>query len=210
MDDIGGGPALRPNLVDRVKNIILKPNEEWPRIAAEPDSIADIYRRHVLPLAAIGPVCMVLGSLLFASSMYGVYAPAIGWLIGNAIVQYVLTLVGVYLLALVIDALAPTFSATSGRVAAFKVAAYSATASWLCGIFWLLPPLLFLTLLGLYSIYLLYLGLQHVMNAPKDKAVAYVAVVFVAVIIALVMIRALAAPLSGLFAPSYPPSAVGI
>src|SRR3546814_4593139 len=69
-----------------------------------------------------------------------------------------LTIVGVFLFALIIDWLAPRFGGTSSRVQAVKVAAYSATAGWVAGIFALVPSLAMLSILGLYSLYLLYLG----------------------------------------------------
>jgi ABC-type Na+ efflux pump permease subunit len=43
--------------------------------------------------------------------------------------------------------------------------------------------LLLLTILGLYSLYLLYLGLPILMKSPRDKAVAYTAVVIIAAVV---------------------------
>ena len=99
----------------------------------------------------------------------GTYRTPIGTAITGAIVTYVLTLVGVYVLALIIDALAPTFNGTQNQIQALKVAAYSSTASWVAGIFALMPGLRILTILGLYSLYLLYLGLPVLMKAPAGQ-----------------------------------------
>ncbi len=101
---------------------------------------------------------------------------------------YVLTLVGVYVLALIIDALAPTFNGQKNQIQALKVAAYSSTASWVAGVFALVPGLRILTILGLYSLYLLYTGLPVLMKAPQDKAMGYTAVVIVAAIVLFMLV----------------------
>ena len=200
MDGLEG--ARSPDgLIDRVKKILLEPKAEWPRIEAEPTTIGEIYRNHVMILAAIPAVAGLVGALAFGHSMLGItYRPSIGTALGGAVVQYVLTLVGVYLVALVIDGLAPTFGATRNRVQAFKVAAYSATAAWVAGIFALLPAISWLAILGLYSLYLLYLGLPRLMKAPAEKAMGYTAVVVIVMIVVSLVIGALIAPITARFA----------
>jgi hypothetical protein len=49
------------SLVDRVKNIILRPTTEWPVIAAEPSSLGGLYTGYVAPLAAINPIALFIG-----------------------------------------------------------------------------------------------------------------------------------------------------
>jgi hypothetical protein len=99
------------------------------------------------------------------------------------VVTYLLTLGGVFVLALIIDALAPSFGGTQNQVQALKVSAYSSTASWVAGIFGLVPALGILGILGLYSLYLLYLGLPVLMKAPAEKAMGYTVVVIIAAIV---------------------------
>ena len=172
-------------LVDRVKNILLTPKTEWEVIDAEPTTVADLYKGYIIPLAAIGPVAQAIGSSAFGYTMpfVGSYRTPVGSAITGAIVSYVLTLAGVYVLALVIDALAPTFNGTKNQIQALKVAAYSSTASWLAGIFALIPGLRFLMILGLYNLYLLYLGLPVLTKSPKEKALSYTVVVVLAAIV---------------------------
>src|SRR5918911_1583173 len=84
------------------------------------------------------------------SSAWRGFPPALFSGLVGAILHYILTLVGVYLIAFIIDALAPTFGGAKDFNRAFKVAAYAPTASWLAGVFALLPILSVLTILGLY------------------------------------------------------------
>lgn len=46
------GPAS--GIIQRAKDILLKPKETWPIIAAEPATVQSIYVPYVLLLAAIG------------------------------------------------------------------------------------------------------------------------------------------------------------
>lgn len=188
-------------LVDRVKNILLKPSQEWEVIDAEPATVASLYTGYIIPLAAIGPICTAIGSSVFGLRLpfVGTWRTPIGSALTGAVVSYVLTLIGVYVLALIIDNLAPTFSGTKNMVQAVKVAAYSYTAAWVVGIFSLLPALGVLRILGLYSLYLLYLGLPVLMKSPKEKAFGYTAVVIIVgivlgIVIGVITARFIAAP----------------
>jgi hypothetical protein len=177
-------------LVDRVKNILLTPKTEWEVIDAEPTTVADLYKGYIMPLAAIGPVAQAIGFSVFGMPVpfLGTYRTPVGTAITQAIVTYILTLVAVFVLALIIDALAPTFNGIPNRIQALKVAAYSYTASWVASIFMLIPAVSFLAILGVYSLYLLYLGLPILMKAPKEKALAYTAVVILCGIVLFMLI----------------------
>jgi len=188
-------------IIQRVKDILFKPKETWPVIAAEPATTQSIYVPYVVALAAIGPVAQFIGGQVFGFTAFGVtYHPPIASALVSAILSYGLTLATVFLLALVIDGLAPNFGGQKDQVQALKVAAYSATAGWVGGIFGLVPALgLIGALLGLYGLYLLYLGLPVLMKAPQDKAIGYTAVV---VIVAIVLFLIVGAVVASLTAPS--------
>lgn len=179
----------RVPLVQRVKNILITPKTEWPVIDSERASIGGIYKNYVVILAAIAPVCLLIGMLAFG----GRFLP-MNFLIAQAVITYLVALASVYILALIIEALAPNFGGTKDRVKAFKVAAYASTAAWVVGIFYLLPQLLVLGLVGgLYSLYLLYLGLPVLMKTPADKSVVYTVAIVVAAIVINLVLGAIAA-----------------
>ena len=189
------------NLVDRVKRILLSPQSEWEVIDGEATTPSALYTGYIMPLAAIGPIANVIGYSVFGMRVPSgatVYRVPIGSAITSAIVTYVLTLVGVYVLSLIIDALAPTFGGTKSPIQALKVAAYSSTAAWVAGIFAIMPGLRMLGILGLYSIYLLYLGLPVLMKATKDRAVAYTVLVVVVEIVLFFMVGLVGAQFSGM------------
>jgi len=116
----------------------------------------------------------------------------------GAIIQYVLALIGVYVIAFIIDALAPTFGGRKDFNSAFKVAAYAPTAAWVAGVFALLPILSVLTVPVLYSLYLLYIGLPMLMRTPPERAIGYVIAVIVCAVIVWVLIFTLPLMLLGM------------
>jgi hypothetical protein len=191
-------PPRTSPLVGRVKAILLSPRSEWPVIAEESATTSSIYTGYVLPLAAIPAICGAIGLLGFAGSLYGGAGFSPMWAVRFAVSLYVESLIVIFLMSLVIDALAPTFGGQKNQVQALKVAAYSATASWIAGVFALIPALGILRLVGLYSLYLLYLGLPVVMKTPADRALAYTIATIVALFVIFVVIGAVAGRLVGL------------
>ncbi len=174
-------------LFARVKAILLTPASEWPLIAEEPATTGDLYKNYILLLAAIPAVCGFI-----KMSFIGIHVPLMGTMhlgvgagLKGTIVSYVLTLVAVYLMALLINALAPTFGGQKDPLQALKTVAYAYTASWVAGIGQLLPWVgILVSLAGaIYSIYLLNLGLPHTMKCPREKSKAYTAVTIVIAIL---------------------------
>jgi hypothetical protein len=170
------------NLVARAKAILMTPKQEWPVIDAEPLNIGELLIGYVLPLAAIGPIARFLGLSIFGFG--GIFRIPIGSAVSMAILAFVLAVISVFVMAWVINVLAPNFGATPDMSQAIKLSAYSGTAGWVAGIFYLIPSLWLLAAIGgLYSLYLFYLGLPVLMKVPADKAVPYIVVIVVSVIV---------------------------
>jgi len=188
------------NVVDRVKNICLTPNTEWPVIDAEPASASSLITGYVVPLAAIGAVAGFVGGSIIGRSLpfIGTYrVPLISGL-GFAVFTFVMAIVGVFILSIIINALAPTFGGKKDSTLAMKVAVYSYTPAWVAAVFNILPLLGILALIGaLYGMYLLYLGLPRLMKAPADKAAGYTITVIISAIVLYVVIGAVGATIVG-------------
>lgn len=177
-------PGGNKSLVERVKAIILSPKTEWGVIDNEPATIGGIYTSYVMILAAIPPICLAIGLIFFMprptaevaalGQAFGVPVITTGSIILGAVVQYVLALVGVYVMSMIIDTLAPSFGGTKDPLKAFKVAAYYPTAAWVAGLLYIIPLLGLLALIAfIYALYTLYLGLPKLMRVSQDKAVGY-------------------------------------
>lgn len=187
------------NLVERVQAILLKPKETWPVIEGEAGDVPSIYKNYLIYLAAIPAIASFIGLSLVGVGGFGFSfrVPILTGLV-NMVVGYVLSLAMIYVLALIADALAPSFKGQKNSLNAFKLVAYGATAGMVGGVFSLLPALSMLGLLaGLYSIYLLYTGIPVLMKAPDEKALGYTAVLVVCGIVAGVVLGAVSAMFSG-------------
>jgi hypothetical protein len=177
------------DIIARARAILLTPDSEWQAIDAEPASVASLYAGYIVPLAAIPPVATFLHGVVFGYGMLGFgYHPSFLGAFSTAVISYASTLAGVYVLALIIDALAPTFQGSRNPVQALKLVAYASTASWLAGFFNLIPGLGLLGLLGLYSIYLFFRGLQVLMKSPPEKSLVYTVVTGIAAVVLSVLI----------------------
>lgn len=195
-------PPVASGILQRAKDILLKPKETWPVIAAEPATTQSIYMPYVLLLAAIGPLAGFIGGQVFGITILGVtYHPPLAGALVSAVLSYGLTLASVFLLALVIDGLAPSFGGQKDQVQALKVAAYAGTAGWVGGIFGLIPALTLIGILfALYGLYILFLGLPILMKAPQDKALGYTVVV---IIVAILLFLVIGAVVAAVAAPSF-------
>ena len=178
------------NLVARVQAILLKPNDEWVKIKDEPTTIQQLFTQYAVILAAIPAVAQFLGW-----AVLGFRIPYAGgsWTtraLLYAIFSYVLSLVSVYALGFIINALAPNFSSTQSLPLAMKLAVYSMTPVWIMGIFNLIPALGILGILGsLYGLYIMYLGFTTpLMGTPKEKVTGYFVVSVVVTIVLMAVV----------------------
>jgi len=187
------------NLVDRVKKLMLQPKAEWQVIDAETHTVQGLYTGYVMILAAIPAICSFIGLSLIGASFMGVTVRVpIEAGVVHLVLNYVFTLALVYVLALIIDALAPNFGSQKNFAQAIKIAAFAPTAAWIGGVFGIIPLLGILSLpFSLYSLYHLFIALPLLMKTPADKSVIYfVVVLIVAIVLAVVVgtISALAMP----------------
>jgi hypothetical protein len=186
--------SKRAGLAARAAGMVFRPARTWELVAAEPTTAAELFRGFVLPLAAIAPVCGAIGLLVFGAGIPGVgvqlRTSPLETLAGAAL-DYVLSLVAVYLLALFVSLVAPLFGGVASRIQGLKLVAYSGAALWLTGIFALYPTLGFpLSILGgLYSLYVLFLGQEPVMQVPRANGLNYFATVLVVAVALSLLLR---------------------
>jgi uncharacterized membrane protein len=175
-------------LLDRVKGILLSPKTEWEVIAGEQPNPGQIIVGYVLPLALIPAVATVIGMGVIGMGPFG----SVSYGIAMGVVSFVTSLIGVYLTALVVDLLAPTFGSEKDFGRSLQLVAYSWTPAWVAGILSIVPALAWLGMIaGLYGIYLMYLGLPPIKKTPQDKQVVYLIVSFVVLMVVYFVIAAI-------------------
>jgi hypothetical protein len=197
----GAAGGATNGLIARLKNILLSPSSEWPVIADEPSSPGAIYLGYVAPLAAIGVIATFIGHSIFGFGVpfLGHYRVPIAAGLAHGIISYLLAFLGVFLVAWLVDALAPTFGGQRDQLRALKVTAYSFTAGWVGAVLNVIPALGIIgALIGLYGFYLLYLGLPVLMRCPQDKSIGYTILVVVCAIVMWIVLAALTTGVVGM------------
>ena len=188
-------------LSERVKMMCTSPKTEWPVVEKEQTTLQELYMGYILLLAAIGPVAGFLKMSVFGIHvpLMGTYRPTLGAGIGGMVLGYVMTLAGVYLMALIVNMLAPSFGGKKDDMQALKTVAYAYAAAWVAGIGQLVPWVGWLIVLAgsVYSVYLLYLGLPVTMKCPPEKAAGYTAVSIIVAIILSFVISAVVGGITG-------------
>jgi hypothetical protein len=177
-------------VVDRVIGILGRPRAEWTIIERERGDLSYLLNSYVAILAAIPALSGLIGFVAIGVGMPNVgtvRVPVFPGLLG-AVFGYLFAFVAVYLLAVIINLLAPKFEASKDFSAALKLAVYSCTPVWLTGVFLLVPGLWFLTVVGFYGCYLLWRGLPVLMKAPEEKTTGYAMVIICSAVIIRVLI----------------------
>jgi hypothetical protein len=171
------------NIIERAKNILIKPKDEWTIIDQEQTTVKELLTSYLLPLSLISAVAAFIG--------YGFLTPyaSFTWGIKYAVINFIIMVAGVYISAFVIDMLAPNFGATKDFRKAIQLVTYTYTPILVAGVLYLIPSLGTLVFIaGIYSLYLLYLGLTPLMKAPEDKAMTYFILSLVVLIVVLLVL----------------------
>lgn len=196
------------SIVERAKNIILKPTDEWNVIASEPATIGGLFTGYAMPLALIP----VFSAILFTGILGISAADMMGFgggmpldlmaIAGMAILSLIVSLVSLFVMGTMVKLVSPSFNGTSDKVQAMKLMAYASTPSWVVALLSWIPFLG--AVLGfaamVYVVYLIYCGLNPVMGVPKEKiAGVTVVIVLIYVVVALIMSGIVAALLYSTF-----------
>ncbi|HNS17944.1 MAG TPA: Yip1 family protein [Bacteroidales bacterium] len=187
------------NLIQRAKNILFNPKDEWKVIAEETPNAQSVVFSYVLPLALIPAIARFIGLGVFGFHM-GRFAgmSGIGWGLASGIISLITTILAVYVAALIIDLLAPSFKSEKNFGRSMQLVGYSMTPMWVAGILYLIPVLgIVASLLGLYGIYLMYLGLGDIKKTPEDNKVGYLVVSAIVAIVVMWIISAVLMVIAG-------------
>jgi hypothetical protein len=191
-------PHALPGLIERIKNIILTPKTEWPVIEAEPTAVGQLYTGYVMPMAAFAAVMSFIRmSVIGVNLPFGgtIRTPFVSGLF-SSVLTFVMGLIGLYLVGLIINMLAPSFGGQRDQRQALKTAAYALTPAWLGTALTFLPLGSLLQLCaGIYGIYVLYLGLPVMMKTKQTSSGGYTASVVACSILVGILFGVLAATL---------------
>jgi hypothetical protein len=184
------------SIVERAKNIIIKPTDEWNVIAAEPATIGRLFTGYAAPLALIQLGSAILFTRLLGISALDMMGLGSGMPTGlvaiasSAVVDFILSLVTLFMMGMIVKRVSPSFNGNSDQVQAMKLMTYASTPSWVVALVGWIPFLGALLSFAaiVYVVYLIYLGLHPVLGVPKEKVAGFtVVIVLIYVVLALVL-----------------------
>lgn len=177
-------------VVERVQGILLKPAETWDVIKVESTSVTQLYKEYLVILAGIPAISGFLGSLFKGAGFFN----SLFW----GILFYVFSIAGVWLSATIVKYLAENFKIDGDETRIHKLVAYSSTALFASGIFFLIPPLYWFSILGLYGFYLYVTGIPKLLICPEDEKMNFTVISILAIAFVWILCFAFAALISGI------------
>lgn len=185
------------SIVERAKNIILKPTSEWNVIANEPATIGGLFTGYAIPLALISVVSTILFTGVMgvsSSSLAGLgdggMSMGLTAIAVMAVIGFVLSMVTLYLMGTIVKAVSPSFNGTSDKLQAMKLMTYASTPTWVVALISWIPFLGALVTVAAvaYVVYLIYLGLNPVLGVPQEKVAGFtVVIVLIYIVLALII-----------------------
>lgn len=153
--------GARPGLFARVRNILIRPQAEWRRIASEDH--APLIGSYVVPLVVLGAIISFAASVLYGDS-FALNASLVSKAVSAAL-YVVFAIAGVLASSLVISWLAPRFGAEANGEHANRLAAYAATPILVATFAAIAPPIAggVVAVGVIYALVLLALGMEPLM-----------------------------------------------
>jgi hypothetical protein len=190
-----------PGFIGRLKGLLISPGNEWAGIAEEGIATARLYTGFIGPLALLDALVAFIHVSIVGTTepLSGTMRASLSGGLITASMVVVCGLLGIFLIALIIDGLAPLFGAERNLARASAVAAYSSTPVWLATVAVPFPTLwpTLQVLAVLYHTYLLYLGLRMLMKAARDRLLGYATTIVLCTILLHIVFTMLSAGLGG-------------
>ena len=169
--------------------MIVQPDKEWTVIAAETPNTGQIMTGYVLILVGAAAIAAFIGYAFVGFNVLGYRYKGFDWGLYQALTVFLGGLLSVYVTALVVVMLAPTFNSEKNFNRSIQLVAYSFTPAWIGGLLMIIPSLAVIgSLFGLYGLYLMYIGIPKIKKTPADKHTGYFVVVLIVTILVYIVV----------------------
>jgi hypothetical protein len=166
----------------RVKNILIRPREEWRTIKDEHKTYSALIVRYIAILAAIPPAAAVIDGIIFGGpvSKNAIFS-FLGYLLLPNLLWYGISIINVVITGAIITAVVAASESRWGGLEGLKIAAYSFTPLFIGGVLAVLPGMNWIVYAAiLYSVYLVYLGILGLAATGRKQAIGYAITSFLA------------------------------
>ena len=176
--------------INKTKSLLTTPKEAWQQISGESSSIKDLYIKYLIAGFALQAICsFIKGSIIGRTILGTTFRTPIGSGLFFAILLTVLGLLFLYVGAWIVNWLAPKFGGNDNLEKAFSFVAHSSFPRIAVSPLVLVPFIgyIFTALVGLYSIYISFVGITPMTGVPEDKRFVFLAsIIGVGIVISII------------------------
>lgn len=179
-------------LYHRTKYFIINPGKAWEVVHREERPMKFVRGSFFMPLIILVSVSAFLGSMFFINTtlkpMYSVLA---------AITTFLFLYLGVYASAFIVREIMRALDLGHDFLVAFKLVAYSMAPIFLSlTVSRLFESLLFINVLGLYGLYIFWIGMETMINPPDHKKLPMIIATVVSMLIILLLLQVILSKLT--------------
>ncbi len=189
-------------LIEKVKELLTKPAEFLLKAKDEQTNLKELIMGYVIFLAAIPAIGNFIGYAVIGRSILGhtVRYPMKDAL-PHAILWYAASVALVIAVIFITQKLSINFGGNGNIDIAARAIVYSYTPAWVAGVFYIIPALSVIAMIaGFYSLYLLWISTDKLLDIPENKRMTFMIVL----IIAVVAVSILTGVIAGLALPNIP------
>lgn len=164
---------------------MIRPAETWQRLSQKKPDARKLFFGLAMVLALVPAISVVLGFSLVGlklGPLETVKIPLTSAILAG-IAVYIVNLAGVYAAAVLMRFIGNSFHTDAPFSSYMSLAILSAVPYWLAGAFNLIPALRVLSMIGIYGIYILFLGIPEMIKVPEERNLPFNVAVVVAIII---------------------------
>jgi len=178
----------------RTINLLSKPISEFNSISIDNHEIKELNKSVVIPFSALVAICAFLGSLFTHISSP---LESIVYVFLNAVIVFFIVLTETYLAGKLITILGRNINTSNKKESVYALVVYSQIPFYLILAFTkIFPSLIFLFFMGVYSGYLMYVGIDTLLKISSVRKMQFL-------ILSLIIMTTLFITISELFSLLY-------
>jgi hypothetical protein len=159
------------NIYKRINILIIKPEESWNLIKQENKSRKVVVKEFLLPVSILIGICSLLGTLFFSNVDASF---SLAYVFFNGLISFLIIFLEVYLSSWIITEVATSFTDDVDTDRIFNLVIYSHAPFLITlAITGLFPQLLFIVVLGFFTFYIYWLGIQKMLTIPEDRRMIF-------------------------------------
>ncbi len=159
------------NIYIRTRSLLTRPQQAWREIDYEKGHKQDAILDYLLPMSIVVGVSTMLGSLFFASIEDSV---SIGYIFVNGLISFLIVFLEAYFAGWLISEMTESFDPSVNSNTIFNLVIYSHAPFFLAlAVCRLFPQLMFLMITGIYSFFVFWLGISHLLKIEDDKKLIF-------------------------------------